>query len=43
MNRRAFLATASTEVKREWGSMEIISKVPASEEHDRTCGEKGHV
>ena len=53
MNRRAFLTTASTavwivrgrgagQVKGEWGSMEIVSKVPASEEQDRTCAEKGH-
>ncbi len=30
------------QTKGEWGSMEIISKVPANEEQDRTCAEKGH-
>ena len=29
------------QVKGEWGSMEIITKMPASEEQDRTCAEKG--
>jgi branched-chain amino acid transport system substrate-binding protein len=28
--------------KGEWGMLEIVSRVPASEEYDRTCAEKGH-
>jgi branched-chain amino acid transport system substrate-binding protein len=26
----------------EWGLLEVVSKVPANEEMDRTCAEKGH-
>jgi len=29
-------------VKGEWGFFEIIDKLPANEEMDRTCAEKGH-
>ena len=29
------------QVKGDWGSMDIITKIPASEELDRTCAEKG--
>jgi len=28
--------------KGDWGLLEIVSRVPASEEYDRTCAEKGH-
>ena len=28
-------------VKGEWGLMDIVAKVPGSEEQDRTCAEKG--
>jgi hypothetical protein len=31
------------QVKGDWGSMDIITKIPASEELDRTCAEKGQV
>jgi branched-chain amino acid transport system substrate-binding protein len=26
----------------EWGLYEVVARLPASEEHDRTCAEKGH-
>jgi branched-chain amino acid transport system substrate-binding protein len=26
----------------EWGLLEIVARVPANEEYDRTCAEKGH-
>jgi branched-chain amino acid transport system substrate-binding protein len=29
-------------IKGEWGLLEITARVPASEEYDRTCAEKGH-
>jgi branched-chain amino acid transport system substrate-binding protein len=29
-------------VKGEWGFFEVVTKIPASEEMDRTCAEKGH-
>jgi branched-chain amino acid transport system substrate-binding protein len=28
--------------KGEWGILEVVSRIPASEELDRTCAEKGH-
>jgi branched-chain amino acid transport system substrate-binding protein len=28
--------------KGEWGLLEVVARVPASEEYDRTCAEKGH-
>jgi len=28
---------------REWGYFEVVSRIPANEELDRTCAEKGHV
>jgi branched-chain amino acid transport system substrate-binding protein len=28
--------------KGEWGVLETVSRIPASEEQDRTCAEKGH-
>ena len=28
--------------KGEWGLLEVVARVPASEEDDRTCAEKGH-
>ena len=28
--------------KGDWGLLEVVARVPASEEHDRTCAEKGH-
>jgi hypothetical protein len=28
--------------KGEWGLLEVVAKVPGSEEQDRTCAEKGH-
>jgi Periplasmic binding protein/Luciferase-like monooxygenase len=31
----------STKVRGEWGYFEVVQKVPASEELDRTCAEKG--
>jgi branched-chain amino acid transport system substrate-binding protein len=30
------------QTKGDWGYLDIVAKVPASEEHDRTCAEKGH-
>jgi len=30
-------------VKGEWGLFDIVGKVAANEELDRTCAEKGHV
>jgi branched-chain amino acid transport system substrate-binding protein len=29
-------------VKGDWGLLEIVSRIPANEELDRTCAEKGH-
>ncbi len=29
------------QVKGEWGTMDVIAKIGASEELDRTCAEKG--
>ena len=29
------------QTKGDWGYLDIVAKVPASEEHDRTCAEKG--
>jgi len=29
--------------KGEWGLLDIVSRIPANEELDRTCAEKGHV
>jgi branched-chain amino acid transport system substrate-binding protein len=29
-------------VKGEWGLLDIVARIPASEELDRTCAEKGH-
>ena len=29
------------QTKGDWGFLDIVAKVPASEEHDRTCAEKG--
>jgi branched-chain amino acid transport system substrate-binding protein len=28
--------------KGEWGLLDIVARVPANEEYDRTCAEKGH-
>ena len=28
--------------KGEWGLVEVVSRIPANEELDRTCSEKGH-
>jgi branched-chain amino acid transport system substrate-binding protein len=33
---------APGKTKGEWGLYDIVSRVPASEEYDRTCAEKGH-
>jgi branched-chain amino acid transport system substrate-binding protein len=33
----------ASKVKGEWGYFEVVQKLPASEEMDRTCAEKGHV
>ena len=30
------------QTKGDWGLAEIVAKVPANEEYDRTCAEKGH-
>jgi branched-chain amino acid transport system substrate-binding protein len=30
------------QTKGDWGFLDIVAKVPASEEQDRTCAEKGH-
>jgi branched-chain amino acid transport system substrate-binding protein len=30
------------QTKGEWGLLDLVAKVPANEEYDRTCGEKGH-
>jgi branched-chain amino acid transport system substrate-binding protein len=30
------------QTKGDWGYLDIVAKVAASEEHDRTCAEKGH-
>ena len=32
----------ASKVKGEWGFFDVVAKIPASEEHDRTCAEKGH-
>jgi hypothetical protein len=29
-------------VKGEWGFVDVVAKIPANEELDRTCKEKGH-
>jgi branched-chain amino acid transport system substrate-binding protein len=28
-------------LKGEWGLYDVVSRIPANEEYDRTCGEKG--
>jgi branched-chain amino acid transport system substrate-binding protein len=30
------------QTKGEWGLLDLVAKVPANEEYDRTCAEKGH-
>jgi branched-chain amino acid transport system substrate-binding protein len=30
------------QTKGDWGYLDIVAKVPANEEYDRTCAEKGH-
>jgi branched-chain amino acid transport system substrate-binding protein len=32
----------ASKVRGEWGFFEIVTKIPANEELDRTCSEKGH-
>jgi branched-chain amino acid transport system substrate-binding protein len=32
----------ASKVKGEWGYFEVVQKLPANEEMDRTCAEKGH-
>jgi hypothetical protein len=32
----------AAKVKGEWGYFDIVQKLPASEELERTCAEKGH-
>ena len=33
---------APGKTKGDWGLLEIVSRVPANEDYDRTCAEKGH-
>jgi hypothetical protein len=30
------------QTKGDWGLADVVAKVPANEEYDRTCKEKGH-
>ncbi len=36
-----WIVKAKNKAKGEWGLMDIVAKVPANEEYDRTCKEKG--